>query len=206
MKKINGGATLWARQTIDSDIFFWKPDKWFKIWFYIVNSVNFVDVKQFKRGSGLFTYQQIQDRTGCTRGQADSFVRYAKLNKMLTTRKTTRGMVITVCNYNIYQDFNNYKNETHTTGKREKMKQHPKLHDTENDTEIGKTSCNNKGLEEINLDTHDSTHDIQTIHKRHAHDTISKNDKNDKNEIITSIPSQKKYDGAVMKFVQDYII
>ena len=35
MAKVNGGATLWARQTIESEIFFWKPAGWFKIWFFI---------------------------------------------------------------------------------------------------------------------------------------------------------------------------
>ena len=59
MTKINGGATLWARQTIDSDIFYNKPDKWFKIWFYLINEVNHKDNKLFPRGSCFMKYDWI---------------------------------------------------------------------------------------------------------------------------------------------------
>jgi len=48
--QIPGGATLWARQTVDSEIFYDKPDKWFKIWFYLVNKVNWKDDKKHERG------------------------------------------------------------------------------------------------------------------------------------------------------------
>ena len=47
---IEGGATIWARKTIYSDIFTDKPDKWFKIWFYIINKVHWKDSKKYKRG------------------------------------------------------------------------------------------------------------------------------------------------------------
>jgi len=32
-KKIPGGLTIWAEQTLESRIFYKKPDAWFKIWF-----------------------------------------------------------------------------------------------------------------------------------------------------------------------------
>lgn len=48
MKKINGGAVLWARQTIESEIFKNKPDKWFKIWFYIIARANHKIIKSLK--------------------------------------------------------------------------------------------------------------------------------------------------------------
>ena len=63
MSKIDGGATLWARQTIDSKIFFDKPHVWFKIWFYLVNKVNHKDNKQFARGSCFMKYEWIMQRT-----------------------------------------------------------------------------------------------------------------------------------------------
>lgn len=31
---------------------------------------------------------------------------------MLTTQKTTRGIIITICNYDFYQNLKNYKNDT----------------------------------------------------------------------------------------------
>lgn len=110
--KIKGGATIWARKTINSDIFYWKPDKWFKIWFYLVNRVNHKRNKQFERGSCFTTYREISDITKATKNQIDQFMRWTKKNEMLTTQKTTQGMILNIINYDIYQDFNNYKNDT----------------------------------------------------------------------------------------------
>ncbi len=116
--KIEGGATIWARQTIESEIFYWKPDKWFKIWFYIVNKVNHKDNKLFNRGTNLFTYKQIQLHTHSKRGQVDGLIRWAKREKMLTTKKTTRGMIVTVLNYDKYQNLDNYKTTRKTSASR----------------------------------------------------------------------------------------
>ncbi|KKM66277.1 hypothetical protein LCGC14_1482870 [marine sediment metagenome] len=108
----NSGATIWARKTIESDVFYWKPDKWFKIWFYIINRVNFEDTKLFPRGECFITYEQICEGTEATKHQVHEFIRWSKKERMLTTRKTTRGMVLKVLNYAKYQDFDTYKNHT----------------------------------------------------------------------------------------------
>lgn len=110
-KKLNEGATIWARQTVDSEIFYYKPDKWFKIWFYIVNKVNHKDTRLFKRGTNLITYREIREATKATKNQIDKFIRWAKETTMIETRKTTRGMVVTVKNYNTYQDLSNYERD-----------------------------------------------------------------------------------------------
>jgi len=109
---IPGGAVIWARQVFSSDIFFNKPDKWFKIWFYIVGNCNHKDNQSFKRGDNFFTYRQIIDVTKATRNQIDHFIRWAKKKQMLATRKTTRGLVITVMKYDVYQELDNYKSDT----------------------------------------------------------------------------------------------
>ena len=103
---------MWARQTIDSDIFFYKPDKWFKIWFYLISKVNHKDNRLFKRGSGLVTYGEIEERTKATKGQIDKLMRFLKKSEMATTRKSTRGMVITILNYDKYQDSKSYTVDT----------------------------------------------------------------------------------------------
>ena len=59
MKKVEGGYTLWSRQTTDSEIFYNKPDKWFKIWFFIVSRVFFADFKKWNRGECFMTYYEI---------------------------------------------------------------------------------------------------------------------------------------------------
>jgi len=110
--KIHGGATIWARQTIESEIFYDKPDKWFKIWFYIVNKVNHKPNKKWDRGQCHITYLEIQNHTNATKSQVDHCIRYLKKEQMLATHKATRGMHIEVINYNIYQDLDNYKSDT----------------------------------------------------------------------------------------------
>jgi len=105
------GATIWLRQTLDSDIFYWKPDKWFKIWFYIVNRVNFKDNKQFKRGSAYIEYAEICLHTKASYNQVEKFVKWAKHEAMLEVSKSTRGNVITVLNYVKYQDSIKKKSE-----------------------------------------------------------------------------------------------
>lgn len=139
----NRGATIWARQTIDSDIFYWKPDKWFKIWFFIVNKVNHTDNKLFKRGENLTTYKEIQNATKATKDQVDKFIRWAKEESMLTTRKTTRGMIISVLNYDKYQDLNHYRDDTESETK---AKQKRNRSDTITNNDKNVKNDNNKEI------------------------------------------------------------
>lgn len=105
---VKGGATLWARQTIESEIFYWKPDKWFKVWFYVVNRVNHKKTRLFGRGECFINYKEIMKKVKATRGEVDHCIRYLKSATMIATRKTTRGMVLKVLNYNKYQTLDNY--------------------------------------------------------------------------------------------------
>lgn len=143
MAEINGGFTIWARQTIDSDIFYSKPDKWFKIWFFLVNYVNHMDNKHFPRGTNFVSYSLIQEKTGATKAQCDMFFRWSKKCKMLTTRKTTRGLIINIDKYSLFQDSDKYrndtKNETKTTQKRHR-----------NDT-INKNEKNEKNISDASI-------------------------------------------------------
>jgi hypothetical protein len=109
---ITGGATLWARQTIDSEIFFDKPDKWFKIWFFIVNEVSHQDNGRYKRGERYFRYEWIMERTKATKAQVHHCLRFLRKNLMIATHKKTHGLFIEVLNYNTYQRLDTYKRHT----------------------------------------------------------------------------------------------
>lgn len=137
---IPGGATVWARKTTDSIIFYDKPDKWFKIWFFLVNRVNHKDHRRWKRGQCFLTYQEIMIATKATKAQVDMCFRFLKSSQMVTTQKTTRGMTITVLKYEVYQDLNNYKNDTENDLKTTEKRQR-------NDT-INKNDKNDKKLGE----------------------------------------------------------
>ena len=130
MTKINGGATLWARQTIDSEIFYKKPHVWFKIWFYLVNQVNHKDDKRFKRGTCFLKYEWIMDKTGATKNQIKHCIEYFKKDQMLATQKATRGFIVKVNRYNDYQTLDNYKkpqekeSERNTEGTQKEHRSH----------------------------------------------------------------------------------
>ena len=96
--------TIWARSTIESDIFVYKPAEWFKIWFFLVSKAFWQDGKMLKRGECLLTFKQISDATGATRDQVDKAMRWLRASRMIDAKKTTRGNRIFVVNYAKYQD------------------------------------------------------------------------------------------------------
>ena len=143
---VSGGAILWARKTTESEIFLFKPDVWFKIWFYLVNKVNWKDEKFFQRGECFLKYDWIMDVTGATHSQVKHCIEYLKKATMIATRKTTRGMVLKVLNYEYYQTLDNYyydieshternlkgtqkENRSHTILKKEKKEKNVKNKD-----------------------------------------------------------------------------
>lgn len=110
--KIDGGATIWARQTTESDIFSHKPDKWFKIWFYLVNKANHKDTKQFARGSCFMKYEWIMEKTKATRNEVKHCIGWLKSEDMIATRKSARGFFLEVLNYDKFQNLQSYKSQT----------------------------------------------------------------------------------------------
>jgi len=108
-EKVDGGATLWARQTIESDIFCSKPAEWFKIWFYIICKTNYKEKKKFKRGECFLKYEWIMNTCNVTKNQVDHCIRWLKKEQMLATRKATRGFFVKALNYNKFQSISTYK-------------------------------------------------------------------------------------------------
>lgn len=111
MSKIDGGYTIWARQIEDSEIFMDKPATWFKIWFYIVNHVNWSDGGKYPRGVGYFNYSNLKDSVfkDISPDVYKKCIHFLKVSTMISTTKSTRGMKINVLNYGIYQCPNNYE-------------------------------------------------------------------------------------------------
>ena len=112
--QIKGGYIHLARQIIESEIFSDKPDKWFKIWLYLISKAKWRDGKQLKQGQCFMKYAWISEATKANKNQIDHCIRWLKLSKQITTQKATRGLIVTICKYGIYQDLNNYKSETET--------------------------------------------------------------------------------------------
>ena len=106
--EIEGGATLWARQTIESEIFLDKPDKWFKIWFYLVNRVSHKDTKRYKRGETFYHQEWICDATGASPDQVKKCLAWLRDTGMISTRRSTRGTWLEIPKYSHFQRLDNY--------------------------------------------------------------------------------------------------
>jgi len=174
--EIPHGATLWARQAIESKIFCDKPDKWFKIWFYLINRVNFKTDKRFKRGELFLKYEWICEATKATKSQIDHFMRWAKKEKMLRTKKTTRGMIVEIIKYDRFQTLDNYYYD---------VKSDTEIGDRKSDTDGDTEKPESKPKKKKKVKAKAKPKATRTAkQKRNKSDTILKNGKNDKNDTI----------------------
>jgi len=122
----NGWIKL-HRKIIESEIWTQKPAWWLKVWNYIILKANHSGGSKFKPGENFFTFQRIYAdcnliAEGVKYRSVDNVIRTLKLNAMITTQKTTRGIIIKVCNWERYQGEENSENDepnaNGTTGER----------------------------------------------------------------------------------------
>jgi len=83
-----------------------------ELWFYLLRNVNHANNGKFKRGSGFFAFDDIQEALSWTVGfrvekyskpQLTKAIRRLKNALMIETTRATRGLHVTVLNYNKYQ-------------------------------------------------------------------------------------------------------
>jgi len=122
---MNNGWIKLYRKLLESEIFYSKPAEWLKIWIYILCKVNYIKGK-LPIGSNFFRrdWEKITDqssRAHITEYQWDSCIRFLKKKKKIATQKTTRGSIIKVLKYEIYQGGvimeNDKSNQTQTKHK-----------------------------------------------------------------------------------------
>ena len=161
MVKIPEGCILVARKILKSDIWQQKPSWWLKVWEYILLRVNHKDNKQFKRGQNFFKRGQIHydcklHLEGIEPDTVDNVIRWLRKTRQISTKKAMRGIIITVCNYESYQNLKNYKNDL--SSQAEKV----------NFQTTQKTTQNSDDKEGIRNDTeNDAENEIETTQKRH---------------------------------------
>ena len=135
---IPGGYALLARKTIDSELMN-KPSLYLKLFVWMLLKANFQDRDKLKRGMLVTSISEMQEAMSYFVGYRkhtpskdeirSAYEAFAKAT-MITTAKTTRGMIITICNYEFYQNPENY--EAHSEAHNEKPTK-PTItpHDTE---------------------------------------------------------------------------
>ncbi|ABL00719.1 hypothetical protein [Pelobacter propionicus] len=118
--KIPGGCVLLSRKTLDSDLMDQSPLV-VKLWVWILLKAFWKDGDKLKRGQLLTTIAEMQEAMSHYSGwrkivptKDELRSAYGALSKAtrITTRKTTRGMIITVINYHTYQDISAYASRT----------------------------------------------------------------------------------------------
>ena len=121
MSKIDGGYYMKARCIQDSEISIMPPYVR-EIWDWLLKEANHSDNKSngssIKRGQLVRTFKDIQEglkwmigwrKMTYKKWQCENAMKFLRERTMITTMKTTRGMLITICNYSLYQDPKNYE-------------------------------------------------------------------------------------------------
>lgn len=130
---IKGGYILLSKKILESDIFK-KPPLYLKVWIYLLSRAQWQDYRGLKRGQLWTSIPEIQEACSYSigyrkevptikqvRGALDWLRKPDEGNangSMIGTTKGTHGLLVTICNYSLYQDFNNY--EGHSEGHNEK--------------------------------------------------------------------------------------
>lgn len=115
MSTITGGCILLEREILDSELWCSKPKWWFSVWAYILLRVNFADKGLFKRGQNFFNVDEIHRNCylsieGIKPESIHNVIKWLRSEGKISTKKSTRGMIITVCDYDYYQNIENYRN------------------------------------------------------------------------------------------------
>jgi len=117
---IKGGYYIKARCIQDSEIAHTAPHIR-EIWDWVLKEANHKDTKVCKRGQCVRSYKDIQEgllwyigwrKMTYSKDQCEIAMKWLRKRAMITTKKTTRGLIITIVNYDKYQLPANYDNHT----------------------------------------------------------------------------------------------
>lgn len=124
MAVIQGGYYIKARSIQESEIAHCPPQAR-EIWDWLIMNANYKDRKVngrlIKRGQCFTSYKAILEglhwmvgyrKMRYSKSQCETAMKLLTKRLMITTTKTTRGMIVTVVNYDLYQDSKNYEADT----------------------------------------------------------------------------------------------
>jgi hypothetical protein len=127
---IDGGYILQPRKIDDSEIMH-APPVVRELWLYLLRKVNWKDNCKYMRGQGFFQLETIQKDLGWFVGyrrmvyskpQLTKALRRLREGNMIATTKETRGVFVSVCKYEFYQDKKNYEGNDEETTKEQREK------------------------------------------------------------------------------------
>lgn len=139
------GCILISRKLVESEI--WKkPPLYIKVWLYLLIKAQHTDYKGLKRGQVFTSIPEIQEACSWHVGYRKETPSKDQIYKilewlrspngknprnscesnyesdtnatMITTARTTRGMIVNIDNYNVYQDLKFYESDTESKDER----------------------------------------------------------------------------------------
>lgn len=157
-----------SRQVIESEI--WeKPPLYFKVWMYLLARAQYKPYKGLERGEVLITIPELMDACSWkvgyrtekpSKSQIFNILEWLRNSHqgeceddtseaMISTTKTTRGIIVRVLNYNVYQDPQNYEHNNEPNYENHKKTTRPERQaDTINKKEKKDKELNNKNIKE----------------------------------------------------------
>lgn len=166
---ISGGYILVSRKLIESEILE-KPPLYLKVWMYLLMRAQYKPYKDLDRGELVVSIPELIEACSYKVGYRTekpsksqffyilewlrnsdeaSDERY-DTETMIDTTKTTRGMVVKVSNYNVYQDFRNYEQNDEDNNEKPVNDTMPKRQaDTINKKEKKDKELKNKEIKDI---------------------------------------------------------
>jgi len=130
--KIKGGCILIARK-IDESAIANKPPHFREIWNWLLRQANHSENGKFKRGQCLRSFKDIQEglkwyvgyrKETYSKDQCEKAMKFLRGQGMIATTKATRGLFITILNYDTYQSLLNYESDKKATTKATRKQQH----------------------------------------------------------------------------------
>jgi len=153
---IKGGYYIKARCIQDSEIAHTAPHIR-EIWDWVLKEANHKDTKVCKRGQCVRSYKDIQEgllwyigwrKMTYSKDQCEIAMKWLRKRAMITTKKTTRGLIITIVNYDKYQLPANYDNHTQdaTITTREPQNLHTINKNVKNEKNVNNKDSDDKRL------------------------------------------------------------
>ncbi len=120
-ENLSSGAFLISRSLFDSDIWFMPPE-YMKIWLYLIGKANHSGRKYrgffCERGQYFCDYKELRDQLKYKIGYRSkqynenymkNLMKHLRSTLRITTLKKPRGILVTIANYNTYQDLKSYE-------------------------------------------------------------------------------------------------
>ena len=166
---ISGGYILVSRKLIESEI--WeKPPLYLKVWMYLLMRAQYKPFKDLDRGELVVSIPELIEACSYkvgyrtekpSKSQIFNILEWLRnsdeasderydTETMIDTTKTTRGMVVKVSNYNVYQDSKNYEQNDEGNDEKPMNDTMPKRQaDTINKKEKKDKELKNKEIKDI---------------------------------------------------------